>query len=84
MILKSKTLKMTRILVLMMNKEVNLRPLSYMKAHLMLGHAEPKLTISTEKKLGFKVKSINGKCIDCGQAKSTRKNICGCITFLAM
>ena len=60
------------------DKEQNtdkLRPMTFIKAHQILGHAGPQLTISTAKTLGFKVKSSNKKCKHCGKAKSMQKNL---------
>ena len=59
----------------MLNEESHLKPMSFMKAHYMLGHPGPRLTVSTAKKLGYKVKLSNRKCNHCGLAKSTKKDI---------
>lgn len=60
----------------MENKDVtNLKNMTFTKAHEILGHAGPQLTISTARALGFKVKSNNVKCEHCGKAKSMQKNL---------
>ena len=51
---------------------VNLKNMTFTKAHEILGHAGPQLTISTA---GFKVESSNVKCEHCGKAKSMQKNL---------
>ena len=57
----------------MLNSETNLKPMTFNKAHQILGHAGPQLTIITAKKLGYRVKSTSKKCKHCGTAKTTKK-----------
>ena len=59
----------------MINNETGLSNMSFSRAHQILGHAGPRITIDTMKELGYKVKSSNKKCRHCGKAKSTQKNI---------
>ena len=49
--------------------------MAFMKAHQILGHAGPKLTIETSRALGYKVRMKDKKCRFCGKAKSKQKNL---------
>ena len=55
--------------------ERKLKQMSFMKAHQILGHAGPKLTIETSRALGYKVRMKDKKCRFCGKAKSKQKNL---------
>ena len=53
----------------------NSNPIGLMKTHRLLGHAGPQITISTIRRLGYRMKHSHKKYKDFGKAKISQKKL---------